>query len=293
MSTIPQNINSLLDIADQIDTVFFDMFGVLWDGEAFYPQALELCQQLVQQHKKVYVLSNTTMLSDEFKKLYLPFNFIQDVTYTDVITSGDVFKVELEQHAFLDQITQSPVGQYFLIGSPNNSLLQSILPRQTDDMTQAKALYLGLPRILQGNTYVRTESMDVFIPLLEQGLALHLPVICANPDYFAIVGGRPCVTQGGLAQWYEDHGGKVYWFGKPHQKIYEYALKKTQAKSQRSVMVGDTIRTDILGGHNAGMKTVLITGYGVTHDRIQKGETLDQIIEQEKATPDFTLAILR
>ena len=28
------NIDSLLDIADQIDAVFVDMFGVLWDGEA-------------------------------------------------------------------------------------------------------------------------------------------------------------------------------------------------------------------------------------------------------------------
>ena len=94
--TTPKTIDSLLDIADQFDAFFLDMFGVLWDGEAFYPQALSICKKLIKNKKKIYVLSNTTMLSDEFKQLYLPFKFIQDINYTDVITSGDILKFELE-----------------------------------------------------------------------------------------------------------------------------------------------------------------------------------------------------
>ena len=34
----------------------------------------------------------------------------------------------------------------------------------------------------------------------------------------------------------------------------------------RIAMVGDTLHTDILGGMGAGLKTVLITGYGLFSD---------------------------
>ena len=99
--------------------------------------------------------------------------------------------------------------------------------------------------------------------------------------------------QGSLGKWYEEHGGKVYWIGKPYRQLYEFALQKTKLNPDRCIMIGDTIRTDMLGGQNVGMKTVLITGYGITHDRIKSGETLAQIAKQEKAYPDFLLSVLR
>jgi ribonucleotide monophosphatase NagD (HAD superfamily) len=112
-------------------------------------------------------------------------------------------------------------------------------------------------------------------------------------DYFAFNQGFKYVTQGSLGKWYEDHGGKVYWIGKPYKNIYDYAIEKANAEPSRSVMVGDTIRTDILGGFNAGMKTVLILGYGITQDKLDAGETLEEIEKQEGATPDFILEGLK
>ena len=289
----PCTINSLLDIADQVDTFFLDMFGVLWDGEQFYPQALTACQQLMQQHKKVYILTNTTMGAAEFRQQYLPFNLIPGVHYTDVLTSGDVLQDQLDHHAVLDKITSSKSGKYFVIGLPNNVAFHNFVSRQASKISEAKAIYFGASQIKQGNKYVRLETLDIFLPQLEQGLALNLPAICANPDYFAFVGQKKCLTQGSLGKWYEDHGGKVYWFGKPYADIYDYALKKSSMPANKCAMIGDTIRTDIRGGTQAGMKTVLITGYGITHDRLQNGETLEQIAKQEKALPDFLLSIVR
>ena len=97
------------------------------------------------------------------------------------------------------------------------------------------------------------------------------------------------ITPGSLAKWYEEHGGRVYWFGKPYQNIYDYAKKISQVSANRSAMVGDTIRTDILGGFHAGMKTVLILGYGITQDKLDEGLTLEQISDAEGALPDFIL----
>lgn len=40
---------------------------------------------------------------------------------------------------------------------------------------------------------------------------------------------------------------------KPQKEIFEYALKKTGAKVEESIMIGDSIEVDIAGAMNAGM----------------------------------------
>ncbi|MBP5343961.1 MAG: TIGR01459 family HAD-type hydrolase [Alphaproteobacteria bacterium] len=288
-----KTINSLLDIAEQVDAFFIDMFGVLWDGKAFYPEALNICQQLIQKHKKIYVLTNTTMLKEDFEKNYRQFGLLPKVHYTDVVTSGDILKFELEQHALMDKITNSKHSLYYLIGLPADKILHSILKRQTDDISKASVVYLGAPQKVKDGQNITLKSIRSFIPELKKALQYQLPAICANPDYFAMIHQRKYVTQGSLAIWYEKHGGKVYWIGKPYRQIYDFALQMVQVGPRRCAVVGDTIRTDILGGKNAGMNTVLITGHGITHNRMAQGETLEQIAKQEKALPDFLLSILQ
>ena len=289
----PRSIDSLLDIVDQVDAFFLDMFGVLWNGQSFYPEALHVCQHLIQKQKKVYVLTNTTILKKDFKERYGKFGFIPNVHYTDIITSGDVLKFELDRHALLDKITNSKDSRYFLIGCVSDVIFHKVISRKTNDISQASVVYFGVPLKFKNNKWVTVKSVRSFVPDLKQALQYHLPAICANPDYFAMKDKSKYITQGSLGKWYEKHKGKVYWIGKPYDQLYMYALQKTKLSPKRCVMVGDTIRTDILGGKNAGMKTILITGYGITHDRMQKGETLDQIAKQEKAYPDFLLSVLR
>lgn len=51
---------------------------------------------------------------------------------------------------------------------------------------------------------------------------------------------------------------------KPHREIFEYALAKTGAAKQESIMIGDNLDADIQGGINAGLDTVF-----VNHLRVQ------------------------
>jgi putative hydrolase of the HAD superfamily len=43
---------------------------------------------------------------------------------------------------------------------------------------------------------------------------------------------------------------------KPHKEIFEYAFQKTGASPEQSIMIGDAIEVDILGGVNAGIDQV-------------------------------------
>ncbi len=282
-------ITSLLQIADKVDVFFIDVYGVLWNGEAFYPPALEVCKKLIAMGKRIYILSNATTVGSHFREKRAKNGFIQGIHYTDVVTSGDVLKYKLEQENFFDDVVGNKTGKYLLIGLPNDRLLNSILPRQTFDVNEAEAVYIGALRGKGGALY---EDLTPFLPLAQAALDKGLPAICSNPDYFAFHGNLKHVTSGSLGKWYEEHGGKVYWTGKPYDEIYSFALKMANATPSKTAMVGDTLRTDIKGGYNAGLKTVLITRTGMTADELKSGLMIETLSGQNGVKPDYLLDYL-
>ena len=49
---------------------------------------------------------------------------------------------------------------------------------------------------------------------------------CLNPDRLVIRGGVPEACAGAIADIYQVLGGRVTWYGKPHQAIYAHALHR-------------------------------------------------------------------
>lgn len=284
-----KNISSLLDIAPETDAFFIDIFGVLWDGKGYFPNALPIMENLERTGKKIYILSNSTTVSEHLKEKHHTLGMKQGIHYTKIIPSADVLKDKMEKENFLDTVVGKN-GKFAIIGRPNDRLFEKVLNRYTPDLDEATAVYFGSLEVIPGEDL---ETLDPFLPDAEKALKKGLPAICANPDHFAFRGDTKHVVQGLLGKWYEDRGGKVYWFGKPYPEIYEYTLKLSKTLPEKTVMVGDTIRTDIKGAKECGLKTVLITGTGITHDLLQNGETLDEIAVREGAFPDYLLKELK
>ena len=68
--------------------------------------------------------------------------------------------------------------------------------------------------------------------------------------------------------------------GKPNVQIMEIALKRLGVSAEYTAIVGDNILTDILAGHNSGMKSVLIlTGVSTREDAAAAGERPTWIVE--------------
>ncbi len=66
---------------------------------------------------------------------------------------------------------------------------------------------------------------------------------------------------GTLAARYEDFGGVVHYIGKPHQPIFKHCiniLQKHDIYPGQTVMIGDTMAHDILGGHLVNIDTCLV-----------------------------------
>ena len=61
---------------------------------------------------------------------------------------------------------------------------------------------------------------------LRVGIDKELTLLCANPDLVVDVGDTREMCAGSLASMYEKIGGKVIYFGKPHNNIYKEAPEK-------------------------------------------------------------------
>lgn len=282
----PIHLSHLLEITDQFDSFFFDMYGLLWDGSDFYPHVFPLLENLRAQDKKVYILSNVTALREKFIQQKAAKGFIYQKQYDEVITSGDVCAAAILKGLF-EKMTGKTDYQVATIGKYNAEMFAPIDKHATSDIEIADVVYLSGVQI--DKAY---ETIDHLIPSLKQALMHNLPAVCANPDLTFMEKDKQLPTQGALAHWYETHGGYVHYFGKPYSNIYEYAFQLTKQTGARALMAGDTLSTDILGGKNAGMKTLLVTQTGLTGHHLRQGETLEQLFKKEKVTPDFTMDML-
>jgi len=99
-----------------------------------------------------------------------------------------------------------------------------------------------------------------------------LPMICVNPDLMVIKKtGQEMLCAGVLAQEYQKLNGKVHFFGKPHQEVYDILFQKLglgKKDSEQIIAVGDGMETDILGANKAGIDSVLIAG-GILANRVE------------------------
>jgi HAD superfamily hydrolase (TIGR01459 family) len=84
---------------------------------------------------------------------------------------------------------------------------------------------------------------------------------CLNPDRVVVRGGVPEPCAGAIADIYEMLGGRVTWYGKPHETIYRYALDHAGNPPADEVLaVGDALQTDALGAAQQGFNFVFVQG---------------------------------
>lgn len=279
-----KRIHSVLEIANHFNAFCIDMFGVLWDGTCFYPSVFPVLEHLKQAGKKICILSNATEPKQQAEEKYASFGLKLGTHYDGFLSSGTVLEMEVER-GFFERFAGKKDYRFYMIGYKPHTLFQNIADHMTSNMQEADFIYFGSPSTKE----TAALNIDHLIPELEQALRLHKKAVLANPDYHAFKGPVKYCAQGTMGKWYEDHGGSVHWIGKPFPLIYQYALNFLNCPAHKALMIGDTLRTDIAGGKNAGMKTLLITGTGITASALQQGLDLQTLCRMEEATPDYQI----
>jgi HAD superfamily hydrolase (TIGR01459 family) len=101
--------------------------------------------------------------------------------------------------------------------------------------------------------YLGPDDPTIYEPVLNKALAAGVVMICANPDLEVVRDGKRIICAGILAQWFAERGGRVILRGKPDAAIYGPTLKLLGTSKERTLAVGDSLRTDIAGASAAGI----------------------------------------
>ena len=241
-------VRSFAEIADRYDLVLCDVWGVLHDGLEAFPAAGEALTRFREKGGRVVLVSNAPrpgwLVVRQLDQYGVPKS-----AYDDVRTSGDLSRAI---------VAENGTKAFHHIGPERDLGLFRGLDGRATDLDEAEYV------VCTGLFDDETETADDYAETLARMRERDLVMVCANPDLVVERGHKLIVCAGAVAAAYEEIGGRTITPGKPHRPIYEAALERGSEllggalDRSRALGVGDAIRTDIAGGHGAGIDTLLV-----------------------------------
>jgi len=265
-----QDIESLLDIADQVDAFVFDAFGVLNVGNTLIAGADRRLLGLRERGCQIRILTNAASYDhagavEKFRRLGL------SVEGTEIVTS---------RQAALAALSSINWG---VIAAPEDALGDVTVPwtRLGDQPDQFDAVEGFLFLSSTGWTEERQRQ------LVESLVASPRPVVIANPDLVAPRDDGFSLEPGHYGHLLVDQGiESVQFFGKPFPDVYDIVEASLPGTApEKIVMCGDTLHTDIVGAAARDWRTVL-----VTQDGLFAGHETRFFCEESGLYPDWRLA---
>ncbi len=267
-----ERAGSLGDVADRYDAFLLDAFGVLNIGETPVPGAPERVAALQRSGKRVLVLTNSASQTPDaalakYRRLGL------DFAPEDVVSSREALKHALAGRPERCWGCMAPaIAGIEELGVPARLLEDDPQPYEAAD----GFILLGSA----GWTRARQDRLEAALRRRPR------PVLVGNPDIVAPREAGLTPEPGHYAHLLADRLGLSPLFcGKPFGNIFDLALARLGAvPRERILMVGDSLHTDVLGGAAAGIRTALVTSFGLfrTCD-------VDALIARSGIVPDHLL----
>ena len=107
-------------------------------------------------------------------------------------------------------------------------------------------------------------------------------LICTNPDLIVHRGNVEELCAGSVAKVFEDLGGEVIYFGKPHKEVYDMCF----GSNEKVLAIGDNLRTDIKGANNLKIDCIFISE-GVHRKEFKNFSELNNLLEKYNVKANF------
>lgn len=279
-------IDHMADIVERYDHYIIDVWGVLHNGERAHQDAIGLVQKLPDLSKQVVLLSNSPMRADHVANQLESRYGLPRESYIDVVTSGEA------THRYLRK--QEKGFRVFYIGqdyffSAIEDLAETGHIDIVQELHEADVILAATP----GMTYSRVEDD---LELLQRGVDLGVKMICANPDLIVQVGDQLYPCAGTWAAKYQQLGGEVLYFGKPHALVYQDCMRIFNMPPKDKVLaIGDSLHTDIAGAHDFAIDSLFnITGIHTKELKCALSGSLDAeqleiIMKDHKVKPNWVM----
>lgn len=249
MSDTSGALAGLFDLAGRYDGLLCDVWGVLHDGVAAFPDAADALCRFRAGGGRVVLVTNAPRprapIVAMLDRLGLP-----RAAWDAVVTSGDV--------------TRALISRY------RGQVVHHVGPGKDDPLFEGLGVARGAVEDAVAVVVSDLESWEDrpedYAGRMARWRERGLPLICANPDKVVEVGGELVWCAGALADLYAEAGGLVEMAGKPYRPIYERGLELLDAAGpapvprSRVLAVGDAIRTDAAGAAAMDLDFLFVTG---------------------------------
>ena len=270
-----KELNHLSKVFKVYDTFVIDLWGVIHDGITLNKKAIEAVDQLNKHSKKIVFLSNaprpSTKVVDFLLKMKMDRKYL-----SNVMTSG-----EAAMHA----INQNKFGKKFFHLGParDTEIFEKIKESKTTIDSCEFILCTGLfdkddPDI--NKTQLHENDLNYYKNFLINHISKKL--VCTNPDLIVHRGDKEEYCAGYIAKIFEEIGGKVIYYGKPHKEIYDMCFEP----NEKVLAIGDNLRTDIKGANNLN-KDCLFISNGVHRNEFSNNLELEKLLRKYKVKANY------
>lgn len=229
-----------------------DMDGVLYRGSELIPGAVEFINRLKERDIPFMFLTNNsqrTQIDIAIKLQRLGFNVSVDHVYTSALATAQYLSL------------QKPGGTAYVIGE--GGLLNALHDVGYAIVDQSPDYVV----VGEGRT-MTLETLEKAVQMVADGaklIATNLDPSCPTKNG----GVRPgCGAYVKMIE--EATGYKAFSPGKPSPVIFRAARKKLGLRSAQTVMIGDTMETDVLGASQLGYYTILVLSGGTKREDLVK-----------------------
>lgn len=244
-----QLIDRFSTLAPHYNVVLSDVWGVIHNGIAAFPEACEALVRFRRAGGVIILITNAPRphpsVIRQLDRLQVPRD-----AYDGIVSSGDVTRSVIAQRA----------GQsVFHLGPERDRPIFEGLDLRFADVETADYV------VCSGLFNDETETPDDYRQMLAVMRKRNLFMVCGNPDVVVERGDELVYCAGAIADLYKSMGGDVLYAGKPYAPIYEMALAKADTvrgkptEKSRVLAIGDSVRTDFTGALRQGIDCLFVT----------------------------------
>lgn len=282
-------VQSLADIGGAYEALLVDLWGCYHDGISPYPAAMAALRAYRARGGIVVLLTNAPRPAYRVKK-FLERIGADPESYDGLMSSGAACRRAIRHGEY---------GQRFhYVGPPRDLHMLTDLGLDSLPLDQAQAI------LCTGLVDDLSETPADYAGQIAEWRAHGLTLLCANPDLVVDRGEQRLYCAGSIARAYEQAGGRVVWFGKPHRPTYDQSfgllteIAGREIPRDKVLAIGDGIGTDVKGGLDYGLDVMFVTGglaateVGGDPEHPDRAQ-LDSYLAAHGVAPQFAIGRLR
>ena len=260
-----KKLEHLSKIYQEYDAFIVDLWGVMHNGIELNASAINAIKELEANGKRIVFLSNAPRPAKKVVE-FLKKMKMDEKLLKNVLTSGELAMRSLKKNEF--------GAKFFHLGPQrDDSLFYDIKKNKTILEKCDFILCTGLFDEQEDNLKYYEELLKNFTKK---------KLVCTNPDLIVHRGGEEEYCAGKIAEIFENLGGQVIYFGKPHKEVYLSCLKK----DEKTLIIGDNLKTDIKGANNMRLDSIFITD-GVHKSKIPNEELLEKLLDEYRVSSKY------